>query len=48
MKSVRLGWRRLQRCPVGRHPTLVTPLRESDLTADALTAARRVRDARVP
>jgi hypothetical protein len=48
IKSVRLGWLRLQRCPVGRHWTLVTPVRESDLTAEELTAARRVRDARVP
>ena len=48
LKSVRLGWWRLQGCPVGRHWTLVTPIRDSDLTGAELTAARRVRDARVP
>jgi hypothetical protein len=34
LKSVRLGWWRFQRFPVGRHWTLVTPVRDSDLTAD--------------
>ena len=48
LKSVRLGWWRFQRCPVGRHWTLVTPVRDSDLTGDERAAARRVRDARVP
>ena len=48
LKSVRLGWWRLQRCPVGRHWTLVTPVRESELTEDERAAARQVRDARIP
>jgi hypothetical protein len=48
LKSVRLGWWRFQRFPVGRHWTLVTPVRDSDLTADERAAARQVRDARVP
>jgi hypothetical protein len=48
LKSVRLGWWRIQRCPVGRHWTLVTPVRDSDLAEDERTAARQVRDARVP
>jgi hypothetical protein len=32
VKALRLGWWRLQRCPVGRHWSLVTPVRESELT----------------
>ena|SRR5689334_6451536 len=48
LKSVRLGWWRLQCCPVGRHWTLVTPVRESELTEDERAAARQVRDARIP
>ena len=31
-KAVRLGWARFQRCPVGRHWTLVTPVKDQDLT----------------
>jgi hypothetical protein len=48
LKSLRLGWWRFQRCPVGRHWTLVTPVRESELGEDERTAARQTRDARVP
>ena len=32
LKSLRLGWWRGQRCPVGRHWTIVTPVKESGLT----------------
>ena len=48
LKSVRLGWWRFQRCPVGRHWTLVTPVRESELGESDLAAAHQVHDARVP
>ena len=48
LKSVRLGWWRFQRCPVGRHWTLVTPARESELGESDLAAAHQVHDARVP
>jgi len=48
LKSVRLGWWRFQRCPVGRHWTLVTPVRESELGESERAAARRVRDVCVP
>jgi hypothetical protein len=34
VKSVRLVWWRVQRCPVGRHWTIVTPVRDSELTED--------------
>lgn len=32
-KAVRLGWVRFQWCPVGRHWSLVTPVRESERNA---------------
>jgi hypothetical protein len=46
-KAVRLGWWRLQRCPVGRHLTLVRPVRESELTADERLFAEQHRDVRM-
>lgn len=39
-KALRLGWWRFQRCPVGRHWSLVTPVRESELTEDERALAR--------
>jgi hypothetical protein len=48
VKSIRLGWARLQWCPVGRHWTLVTPVKESTLTDEQLRAAKECRDIRVP
>ncbi len=48
VKSLRLGWWRIQRCPVGKHWTIVTPVRKSKLTeAQALTASEH-RDIRLP
>jgi hypothetical protein len=48
LKSVRLGWWRIQRCPVGRHWTVVTPVRAADLTAAETRVAAEARDVRVP
>jgi hypothetical protein len=48
LKALRLGWWRVQRCPVGRHWALVTPVRRADLTPDALRAAQEARDLRIP
>jgi hypothetical protein len=48
IKSLRLGWWRFQRCPVGDHWSLVTPVRESDLTRGERRRARRQRDVRIP
>jgi hypothetical protein len=48
VKSLRLGWWRLQYCPVGRHWSLVAPVRESDLTEQELLTARANRDIRIP
>ena len=48
LKSVRLGWWRIQRCPVGRHWTVVAPVRAADLGDEELSAAREHRDVRIP
>ena len=48
LKSVRLGWARFQRCPVGKHWSLVTPVKDSDLTDDEKELAERNRDVRIP
>jgi hypothetical protein len=48
VKALRLGWWRLQRCPVGNHWTLISPVRESDLTEDERRAAEARHDVRVP
>lgn len=48
VKAVRLGWWRFQRCPVGGHWTLVTPVREAELADDELARAREQADRRLP
>jgi peptidyl-dipeptidase Dcp len=48
LKSVRLGWWRLQRCPVGRHWTIVAPVREAALTDEQRRLARERHDLRIP
>lgn len=48
LKAVRLGWYRLQRCPVGHHWSLVRPVRDADLTDAELQFAREHRDLRIP
>ena len=48
VKAARLGWWRFQRCPVGRHWTLVTPVKRSVLTEDELRSADESRDIRIP
>ena len=47
-KAVRLGPKRFQRCPVGRHWSLVTPVRAEDLTEEQRQTAAAVHDARIP
>ena len=39
---------RFQRCPVGNHWTLVTPVRERDLTLEERDFAAAHRDVRIP
>ena len=48
LKSIRLGWWRIQRCPVGRHWTLVAPVKESELTDEERELAAQYRDVRIP
>jgi hypothetical protein len=48
VKSVRLGWWRIQRCPVGPHWSVVTPVRETDLSDDERRLASEVQDVRIP
>jgi len=47
-KAIRLGWWRFQRCPVGTHWSLVTPVKASDLTEEQMQLAARSRDVRIP
>jgi len=48
LKSLRLGWARLQRCPVGHHWSLVTPVRVADLTDEERRFAEAHRDLPIP
>ncbi len=48
LKSVRLGWWRIQYCPVCRRWSLVTPVREADLTEEERRIARQRKDIRIP
>jgi hypothetical protein len=48
VKSLRFGWWRFQWCPVGRHWSIVTPVKPIDLTEDESRIARENRDIRIP
>lgn len=48
LKSLRLGWWRVQRCPVGRHWSLVTPVDPDTLTEAERRFASEHRDVRIP
>ena len=37
IKSIRLGWYRAQFCPVGRHWTLVSPVKDDDVNVTYLS-----------
>jgi hypothetical protein len=45
---VRFGWWRLQRCPVGHHWSVVTPVKTAELTEQERRRASEARDMRVP
>jgi hypothetical protein len=47
-KAVRLGPWRFQRCPVGRHWTLVRPVNVSAPSPEQLQPAEVTRDVRIP
>jgi hypothetical protein len=48
LKSLRLGWWRFQRCPVGEHWSFVTPVNRSELTAEKGRLARERKDLCIP
>jgi hypothetical protein len=47
-KALRLGWWRYQRCPVGGHWSLITPMRPSQLTEAEREEARIRSDIPLP
>jgi hypothetical protein len=48
LKALRLGWQRLQWCPVGGHWSLVTPQRAADLSTEDRDSAAAHHDLHVP
>jgi hypothetical protein len=48
LKAIRLGWLRIQWCPVGEHWTVVSPVRDGDLTPSEKWFAQQHRDIRLP
>ena len=48
LKSIRLGWWRIQRCPIGEHWSIVTPVKRTDLTAKEKRFAATHQDVRIP
>jgi hypothetical protein len=48
LKAIDLGVARLQRCPVGKHWSLVVPVREAALSDEEREFARSHRDVRLP
>ena len=48
VKALRLGWWRVQRCPVGHHWSLVTPVNASQLSESERRSASEHHDLRLP
>jgi len=48
VKAFRLGWLRIQRCPVGGHWSIVTPVKPAELTEDERRLARERKDVWLP
>ena len=48
LKSIRLGWWRIQRCPVGPHWSIVVPVKDVELTEAERRTAHETRDMRIP
>ena len=48
LKELDLVVARVQRCPVGKHWSLVVPVRDKDLTEAELQSAREHHDIRIP
>jgi hypothetical protein len=47
-KSIRLGWWRIQRCPVGGHWSIVVPVKEAGLSPRQRRSAHGVHDVHIP
>ncbi len=48
LKALRFGWLRVQRCPVGHHWSVITPVRESELSRRDRRVAESNRDVPIP
>jgi len=48
LKAVRLGLWRFQRCPVGKHWSIVTPVREAHLSEEERRSAGERKDIPIP
>jgi hypothetical protein len=48
LKAIRLGWLRVQRCPVGGHWSVVVPVHTWELSESELQAARERHDIPLP
>jgi len=48
VKALRLGWWRVQHCPVGRHWSLMTPVNASQLSNSERRSAHQHHDIRLP
>jgi hypothetical protein len=48
LTSIRLGPRRFQYCPVGRHFSLVAPVKDAELSSDERRRVSARRDLRIP
>jgi hypothetical protein len=48
VKSLKLGMARYQYCPVGKHWSLVTPVKDAELSDEERAAAAATHDVRVP
>jgi hypothetical protein len=48
VKSLRFGWWRAQHCPVGHHWTVVTPVKQADLSEERRRSAAEHHDIRIP
>jgi hypothetical protein len=48
VKGVRLGWKRWQRCPVGKHWSVTTRLDPATASPDDLAEAAKTHDWRLP
>lgn len=48
LKSIRLGWKRFQYCPVGKHWAMVSVVKNDLEHQSEIDAAREIRDIRIP